>query len=149
MRRRGPRRSRLKVRIVCDTNVLVSALIADGPPNRLLEEAIDGRIDLLLPELVLTELERVLTEKLGFDAPRAGEAIDLLSSLAAGLLAAPASVERVTGDPSDDSILACAAAAGADVLATGDRKHLLPVGEHRSVRLLTPQAVLAELRSVR
>jgi predicted nucleic acid-binding protein len=59
--------------------VLVSALIADGPASRLLEEAIDGRIELLLPELVLAELNRVLREKLGFDEERARAACQLLA----------------------------------------------------------------------
>jgi len=36
-------------------------------------------------------------------------------------------------------------AAGVDVLVSGDRRHLLPVGEHQGIRILTPQALLAEL----
>ena len=134
-----------KLRVVCDTNVLVSALIADGPPSRLLEEAIDGHIELLVPELVLDELERVLAAKLGFRLERARAARELLTQLATERPAPPQRAARITGDPADDAVLACAVEAGADVLATGDRKHLLPIGEHRGVRVLTPQAVLAEL----
>jgi predicted nucleic acid-binding protein len=52
----------------------------------------------------------------------------------------------VTGDPGDDLILACAVQAGVDAVVSGDRRHLLPVGEHRGVRIVTPQALLAELR---
>lgn len=122
-------------------------MIADGPPSRLLEEAIDGRIELVLPELVLAELERVLTEKLGFSAVRVIEARALLRRVAQEEPAPAATVEALSGDPADDAILACAVAAGVNVLATGDRKHLLPIGEHRGVRLLTPQALLAELRA--
>jgi predicted nucleic acid-binding protein len=127
--------------------VLVSALVADGPPSRLLEEAIDGRIELLLPELVLEELHRVLTVELGFDGERARAACDLLAGVAASHPGRASSAEAVTGDPADDAILACAVEAGVDVLATGDRRHLLPVGEHHGVRVLTPQAALAELRA--
>lgn len=36
----------------------------------------------------------------------------------------------------------------ANVLVSGDRRHLLPVVEHHGVRILTPQTLLAELRSV-
>jgi len=126
--------------------VLVSALIADGPPSRLLEEAIDGRIELVLPELVLDELLRVLTVKLGFDEERARAACDLLG-LAASQPGPPSSAEAVTGDPADDAILACGVEAGVDVLATGDRTHLLPLGEHDGVGILTPQAALAVLRA--
>lgn len=127
--------------------MLVSALIADGPPSRLLEEAIDGRIELVLPELVLAELQDVLTDKLGFDEERARTACDLLSGIAALQPEPPSSPEAVTGDPADDAILACAVEAGVDVLATGDRTHLLPLGTHRGVRVLSPQTVLAELRA--
>lgn len=113
----------------------------------MLEEAIEGSIELVLPELVLAELERVLTEKLGFDQERARAACDLLARLSTVQAGQPRYVDAITGDEADDAILACAVEASADVLATGDRKHLLPVGEHRGVRLLTPQAVVAELRA--
>lgn len=122
--------------------MFVSALIADGPPSRVLEEAIDGRVD-----LVLDELQRVLTGKLGFSDERAGAARDLLAGLATARPWPPRSVETITGDPVDDAILACAVDAGVDVLATGDRKHLLPIGVHHGVRLLTPQATLAQLHA--
>jgi putative PIN family toxin of toxin-antitoxin system len=127
--------------------VLVSALIADGPPSRVLEEVADSRIDLVLPEFVLAELERVLTDKLGFELERVRAARGLLERLAVTLPQQPAQVEAVTGDPDDDVILACAVESQAGVLATGDRKHLLPLREHRGLRLLTPQALLAELRA--
>ena len=122
-------------------------MIADGPPSRLLEEAIDGRIELVVPELVLAELERVLTKKLGFSAEQVVAVRALLRQVATEEPAPAAAVAALTGDSADDAILACAVEAGVDVLATGDRKHLLPIGAHRGVRLLTPQALLAELRA--
>lgn len=127
--------------------MLVSAFIAAGPPSRLLEEAIDSRLELVLFEPVLAELERILTEKLGFDSQRWREAESLLEELAMESVAAPVEVpEAVTGDPDDDLILACAIATKVEVLVSGDHKHLLPVGERGGVRILTPQAFLAELR---
>ena len=122
-------------------------MIADGPPSRLLEEAIDGRIELTIPGLVLEELERVLADKLGFNQERVRGALRLLARLAATGPDPPAQVDAATGDPDDDLILACAVDLGVDVLVTGDRKHLLPLAKHREVRLLTPQALLAELRA--
>lgn len=95
----------------------------------------------------MDELERILTEKLGFDPERWREVETLLTDLAVDSTPAPeGSVEAMTGDPDDDLILACAVAAGVQILVSGDRKHLLPLGEHRGVRILTPQALLAELR---
>lgn len=131
--------------MACDTNVLVSALIADGPPSRVIEHAVDGRIELIVPAVVVSELERVLKRKLGFDEERWTEVEALVSRIAPERPPLPHRVEAVTGHPADDEILACAVEAGADVLASGDRRHLLPVGEHRGVRIVTPQALLAEL----
>jgi uncharacterized protein len=126
--------------------VLVSALIADGPPSWLLEEVINERVELVLPDVVVAELERVLRAKLAFSEERRDDAIRLLSELATDRPAEPERIDEVTGDAADDVILACAVAAGVDILATGDRKHLLPLVAHRGVRVLPPQAVLAELR---
>lgn len=128
--------------------MLVSAFIAAGPPSRLLEEAIDARLELVLLEPVIAELERILTEKLGFDSQRWREVESLLGELAVESVVAPVEAAKaVTGDLDDDLILACAIAAKVEVLVSGDHKHLLPVGERGGVRILTPQALLAELRS--
>lgn len=135
----------MTLRIVVDTNILISALIADGPPGRLIGMAIDGDIELVIPDDVLTELQRVLSRKLGFDRGRLVEARRYFSELASELPRSPKSVESVTGDASDDKSLACAAMTKVDVLVTGDQRHLLPVGEYRGVRILKPQTILAEL----
>ncbi len=79
------------LRVVCDTNVLVSAFIAAGPPSRIIEEVIAGHVELVLPEPVTRELERVVTRS--------------------------------------------------------DQRHLLAVREHDGIRIVTPQALLAELRA--
>jgi predicted nucleic acid-binding protein len=97
-------------------------------------------------EAVLVELERILTQKLGFDADRWRAVHDLLVEIAVEtipLQQQPA--EPVTGDPDDDIILACAVDAGVEILISGDRRHMLPVGSHGGVRIITPQALLAEL----
>jgi predicted nucleic acid-binding protein len=101
----------------------------------------------VLFEPVASELERVLVEKLSFEPSRWLEVDTLLRELAVEAVPAPSDASQsVTGDPDDDVVLACAVNARVEVLASGDRKHLLPVGEHSGVRILTPQALLAELR---
>ena len=136
------------LRVACDTNVLVSAFIASGPPSRIIEETIDGNLNLVLLEPSKVELARILAGKLGFDTARVREVHALLSDIAVGFQETPArEPEPLTGDPADDLILACAVEARVDVLVTGDRRHLLPVGEHQGLRILLPQTLLAEMRS--
>lgn len=126
--------------------MLVSALAFGGPPGRVLQQAIDGRLELVLPVPVLAELKRILRVKFSYDAARWAEVEALLGDIARERPEAPAQpVEAITGDPDDDIVLACAVAARVEVLASGDRRHLLPVGEYHGVRIITPQALLAEL----
>jgi putative PIN family toxin of toxin-antitoxin system len=133
-------------RALCDTNVLVSAFIAGGPPSRVIEAAVDGRIELVLADPVLDELQRVLTVKLGFASQRVEDLVAFLVDLAGARVGVPVETPpAITGDPDDDVVLACALAADAQILVSGDRRHLLPVGEHRGVRIISPQALLAEL----
>jgi putative PIN family toxin of toxin-antitoxin system len=135
----------VSLRALCDTNVLVSAFIAGGPPSGVIEQAIDGRIELVVADPVLAELERVLTGKLSL-RERTSAIREFLLDLAAISVGPPSEfLKDVTGDPDDDVILACAVAARADVLVSGDRRHLLPLGAYRDIRIITPQALLAEL----
>lgn len=136
------------LRVACDTNVLVSAFIASGPPSRIIEEAAEENLELVLLEPSMVELARILAGKLGFDIARLREVHALLSDIAADSQGMPAQTPGpLTGDPADDLILACAVEAQVDVLVSGDRRHLLPVGEHQGIRILLPQTLLAELRS--
>ena len=138
----------MRPRVLCDTNILVSAFIAGGPPSRVVESAIDGRIELLIASPVVDELERVLTVKLGLDRGRVSEITTLLNELASNRLPSPSTTPpSITGDPDDDLILTCAVEGHVDVLVSGDRRHLLPVGEYKGVRIVTAQRLLAELSS--
>jgi uncharacterized protein len=126
---------------------LVSAVIADGPPRRVLEVAADGEIELAVPDLALAELERVLVDKLGLEREAFVHIRALIDELPGGTVPTPARSEEVSGDPDDDRILAAANAAGAEVLVSGDSRHLLPLGEVGKMRILRPQELLAELTS--
>lgn len=120
-------------------------MIADGPPRRVLEVIADGAAELILPEPVRAELHRILNEKLALDDASIEAILGLLDELALETARVPDRVEAVSGDPDDDRILSSAASAGADILISGDRKHLLPLGQYQAVRIITPQAFLAEL----
>jgi predicted nucleic acid-binding protein len=114
----------------------------------VLEQAVDGNLTLVLAEPVMKELQRILIAKLAFEIERWREVEKLLLGIAAESVPKPDGVPApLTGDSDDDAILACAVKASVDVLVSGDRKHLLPLGGHAGVRIVTPQALLAELRS--
>lgn len=101
----------------------------------------------MLPDLVMEELIRILAGKLGWQHERLRAQVTMLDDLAAERPLVPLNAEPLTGDPDDDRILAGAIAHRVDVIASGNKRHLLPLGSREGVRILTPQALLAELRA--
>jgi uncharacterized protein len=129
------------VRIVLDTNILISALLWDGTPHRLLA-VIRDRPDIRLysSPALLEELRDVLRRpfaeqrlaKIGKTAWQVMEDYALVVELVE-----PAAVPRVvTGDADDDQVIAAAVEAGADLIVSGDRKHLLPLGAHQGIPIV-------------
>jgi putative PIN family toxin of toxin-antitoxin system len=137
------------LRIVLDTNVVLSALLSRGTPYRLLH-IIRQREDIKLfsSEMLLEELADVLTR------PGPARRLELVNAKARQMLAdyveavdlvTPLATPRtVPDDPDDDHVIAAAIAAGADVIASGDR-HLLGLGTHGDIRILRPADVLASI----
>jgi putative PIN family toxin of toxin-antitoxin system len=129
------------VRIVLDTNAVLSALLWRGTPYRL-RDAIQQRSSTQLygSTALLEELTDVFTR------PSATKRLALIDKTAATVLAdyvdvielvAPTTVSRVVpGDIDDDQVIAAAVAAQADLIVSGDRKHLLPLGSHVGIAIV-------------
>jgi uncharacterized protein len=136
------------MRIVPDTNVVISGLLWRGNPRRVLDAARDGIIELFTSPVLLEELKDVLSrEKFAKRLEAAGVTVQVLaegfSALATVIDAAP--IEPVIiRDPDDDAVLACAIAAEAEIIASGD-DDLLSLKEHQSIRILTATELLTEL----
>ena len=63
-------------------------------------------------------------------------------------LVMPASVPRVAAnDADDDRVIAAAVAARAELIVTGDRKHLLPIGTHQGIAIVTAREVVDRLHA--
>ena len=134
------------MRVVLDTNVLVSALVHQGRvPSRLYEAAAERRYALVVTTQLLSELARVLAVK--FNWTEGAIEVVVLQLLRLGGLAEPGPpVRAVIDDPADDRVLEAALADGAAVIATGDR-HLLALGSWRGVEVVTPAELLARIES--
>ncbi len=126
------------MRLVLDTNVVVSGLLWAGPPARLLRAGNHESIHLftsppLLAELAHTVSYPKLGRKIAASRLSVDPLLDLYSELAAVLLPAP--VPRLAPDPEDDMVIGTAVAAKADLIVTGD-KALLSVAEYEGVRIV-------------
>ena len=62
----------------------------------------------------------------------------------------PASVPRVVANDADkDHVIAAAVAARAELIVSGDRKHLLPIGSHQGIAIVTAREVVDRIRAKR
>jgi uncharacterized protein len=132
------------VRIVVDTNVLVSALIfPGGPPEAVYRLTLERRIVLVTSRPLLAELGRVLTATFGWDADRSEEAVRQLVRVAE--IAEPQQpVVDIQADPADNRVLEAAAEGRVVAIVSGDR-HLLALTSWRGIRIESPAGFLATL----
>lgn len=144
--------SHRSLRLVLDTNVVVAALLWSGPPRRLLEWAFDGEaIELFSSPALLDELAHTLTyAKLAARIQAHGTSVERLVARYTALvsLVIPPGVPRVVaGDADDDHVIAAAVAASAELIVTGDKKHLLPIGQHQGVAIVTAREVVERVEA--
>lgn len=137
------------MRLVLDTNVIVSALFWGGIPRNVLEEA-QQLHTLCFNEETLIELRAVLTHT-KFEKDVLGlsftieEFLQRLTEHAIIVNTVSPFLNVIKDDPSDDKFLACARAARADFIVSGD-KHLLALKTLRGIPILTPRQSLARTK---
>lgn len=123
------------MRVLLDTNVLLSAILFGGVSRTLLDGTIAGEVRLVTSPILLDELEEVLAEKFGFSGPAAHE-VRVEIEVLADVVETP-ELPAVARDPDDDAVLAAAVVAAADSIVTGDRD-LLDLESHRGIPIVTP-----------
>jgi hypothetical protein len=133
--------------LVLDTNVVVSGLLWDGAPRKLLNAGRFEGILLFTSSPLLAELTDILSrskfeKKITASLLSIDELIDLYTELA--VVVRPAVVPRLAPDPDDDVVIGTAIAAKADLVVTGDRA-LLSVKEYNGGRIVSVGEALREL----
>lgn len=139
------------MRFVFDTNLLVSSVIAAGLPRRLLEGAKAGEFELCTTEVLLAELLDVLSrKKFALRLAQAGLTpkgiVDDLRRIA--VVVSPTDTPRVVPtDPDDDHVIAAAVAGQADLIASGDKHDLLPLGSYQHIEIVTAREAVERLQA--
>ena len=130
------------MRIVLDTNVLISALAFPGSkPDQILYRIRRGETELFTCPFILSELDRVLREKFRFTKKEADVRVNAIRAIA-HVITPTERITVVTANDDDNRILECVAAAQAEFLVTGDKEHLLPLGSYRGTKIVTPAQFL-------
>lgn len=133
----------MALKVVLDTNVLISGVIAaQGPSARILEAVQRGELHLITSAALLQEFSEVIVrphirDKYPQVAEHAEALLDFLrvnASIVAGVPGEPV----VTADPDDDMVLACALEGDANYIVSGD-PHLFSLAQHNGIPILRPR----------
>ncbi|MCK6479638.1 MAG: putative toxin-antitoxin system toxin component, PIN family [Planctomycetaceae bacterium] len=134
------------MRVVLDTNVILSGLFWQGPAHAVLGAAAAGRFETFTSPALLDELEGVLEVDFGLSLAETAEVLSLVLSFS-GVVEDGGSVPVIPRDPDDAVVIACASRSDADLLVTGDRD-LLVLREIGGIRILGVRAFLDHLGRV-
>ena len=132
------------MRVVLDTNVLVSALITRGtPPDQLYQAWLRNEIELVTSAAQIDELADVLSRpklrKYVDPADAAGLVSDILLR---AIVIRDMPIPRRSPDPKDDAILAAAVAGEAKLVVSGDKPGILALREVQGIPIRTPREAL-------
>jgi len=135
------------VRLVLDTNILIAALITRGtPPDRLYRAWLRGKIEVVTSAAQMTELAAVLARprlRKYVDADEAALIVENMDTRAL-IFDDPPPVD-LSPDPHDNPILAAAVAGKADLIVSGDKKHMLALGNAAGIPIVTAREALERL----
>jgi uncharacterized protein len=126
------------LRIILDTNVLISGIFFSGPPSEILKAWRRGEIQFVISSEIAEEYVNV-AKILARDFP----VIDISSVLTliltnSEIIQAPELPNQVCEDIDDDKFIACALAGKCSVIISGD-KHLLKLSGFPGIEIITPR----------
>ena len=133
------------IKVVLDSNVLISSLFWKGPSRHIVDLAIANKIDAITSTDILAEIESVLYEDFpGVLYERIEEIIRDILSYSRLVVSRKITVKELR-DVKDTKIIACAMSGEANYIVTGD-KDLLVLKEYKSIKIVTPNAFLHLLK---
>jgi uncharacterized protein len=139
------------IRVVPDTNILISGFFWAGYPSRLLRAAEAGQVQLILSQEMVTELGEVLSrpkfeDRLKAIGKTAEEFVTNFRAVVEIVEASPLPIP-VCDDPDDDVILACAVGGKADYIVSGD-DDLLRLNSYEAIPIWSVRQFIEYLESL-
>jgi len=126
------------VTVVFDTNVVVAAVITEGLCSTLLRRARAGEFDLVLCPFILDEITRIFSKKLKLSRSEKSLAMRVISEAVSQIVTHNITIPETCIDRNDDNVIACAVAASADYLVTGDAD-LLGIKQYKKIKIVSPR----------
>jgi uncharacterized protein len=134
------------VKVVIDTNVLISGAFFSGLPNKILLACAAGNLQLILSLDILAEYRQAGLRFLRAHSDEDFEGLLGMLLRNAVIVDAPSLKHPICRDPDDDKFIACAWGGNAEVIISGD-KDLLAVAEQLEIPVVTPREFLTRYMS--
>ena len=123
------------LKVVVDTNILISATIIQGKQFEILKLAKLGKINLITSPNILKEFEEVISrEKFGFSKEQVSLAIKQILEIAE-IIISQHKIDFIKSDPDDNIVLECALESNADIIISGDA-HLLDLKKYKNIQIV-------------
>ncbi|MCX6660429.1 MAG: putative toxin-antitoxin system toxin component, PIN family [Candidatus Bathyarchaeota archaeon] len=137
------------LKIVVDTNVLVSSLIRRGKPHEFILRINGIDVRLISSDVLMSELTSVLAEERikKYVTERDVERFLRYVGRRTTLVKIRSRFKVVKEDPKDDTVLNTAYSGGAEYTVSGD-KHLVPLREFKGIKIVTVSEMLGILKKI-
>jgi putative PIN family toxin of toxin-antitoxin system len=129
-------------KVVLDTNVIISALLFGGNPDKILNLANEGVIKLIISPFILEETAMVLQQRFNWLEGEIQAVLAAIQEIAV-VVQPKIKLSIIKEKDPDNRILECAISGKADFIVSGDTKHILPLKEYQGIRILSPAEFLA------
>ena len=129
------------IRVVLDTNIIISSIFWRGKPYKVMKKGILGEYQLVISKPIIDELTEKLRNKFNFPKDKTKELVNILHTHCE--LVDVKSKFNIVRDKKDNKIIECAFDGNAEYLVTGD-KDLLILEEFKGIKIMNTSEFLSK-----
>lgn len=127
------------VKIVLDTNILISAIAFRGKPKKVVDLVLEERIIAYTSHVLLAEFKEVYRKK--FSLLKEDFELTIKNIEEIFIILQPTETLHVLGDEDDNRVLEAAVEGNCDYIITGDRE-LLELKKYKSIKIVSARQFL-------
>lgn len=129
------------MKVVLDTNIYISAMLFGGDCETILNFLESNGSKILISDFIFSEIETVLEKKFKWDKEEI-EAVILDIQNKTFFVKTISKINIIKENKFDNKILECAVDGKADMIISGDTKHIQPLGKIKGIPILSPRKFL-------
>lgn len=130
------------MKVVLDTNVYISAILFGGDCEIILKILENNKAEILISDFIISEIETVLRKKFKWTKEEIKTVILDIQNRTSFVNISSSKIDIIKENKSDNKILECAIDGKADMIISGDTKHIQPLGKFRGILILSPRKFL-------